>query len=200
MKIHPIIFNFLITFIVIFGIVNAQNIYHFATNAAFPNNATADNIFMPALICTHGHDSQPITSAGVWVNLTFNHTTKQDNIGHTDADATNTTFTIIDTGIYELAWRTSWRDTAANPTDPTNKFATHALHNGAELSGSYDEKNSVKQDAVGTIDVNEQIFDAVAGDEIVIQITGAATTFETYYACTYADHCVTTALCLKRVA
>jgi len=72
MKIHPIIFNFLITFIVIFGIVNATNIYHFATNAAFPNNATADNIFMPALICTHGHDSQPITSAGVWVNLTFN--------------------------------------------------------------------------------------------------------------------------------
>jgi len=125
-------------------------------------NATADNIWIPSYLSTHTNSTIAIASAGVWYNVTFDvhDDTIKQGITHTYNDATNDTFIIIDTGIYEVDYGLSYIDSAANPT---NHVAIRLIKNG-------------------------EVANLTAGDEIKLQFISSSTTVSIKTESTYGGH------------
>ncbi|GAH24956.1 unnamed protein product, partial [marine sediment metagenome] len=94
------------------------------------------------------------------------------NINHTWNDATNDTFTILYTGIYNIRYQMLFKDTAINPT---SKIESRLILNTAEIHGSLISVETHKKDKLEQVGCNilEQFY---AGDTIKLQFTADATT------------------------
>jgi len=148
-------------------------------------NVTAENVYLPTYLTTHTNAS--ITAvAGTWLNVTFaaHDDTENARITHTYNDATNDTFIIVDTGVYRLSYGISFIDSAASPGA---HIAIRIINNGTEIEGSVFEKDSTKQNAVGTI-YRSAMASLLAGDYIKLQFVSNATTVSMYSEETYGDH------------
>ena len=178
----------------------AENIMVNLTNTGdivATGNITADNAWIPAYLFAHTHNNITLSGAGTWMNVTFNRTESlKQRITHTYNDATNDTFTIVDTGIYDMHAHLSFEDSAATPN---SNICFRFMKNGVEIPGSLREKDLDKKDWDSL--VSTTVFASLtAGDEIKLQFTSDDTTVRLDSDFTYGDHQDTAVIKIKRIS
>ncbi len=126
-------------------------------------NVSATNVFLPALAFAHNNGTQIIVSDFVWQNITFDdEPALKLRISHTEVGITNTTFTVLDTGIYDISFFITMEDTAANPT---SNAAIEIRRNSVNLDGSRVEIDFTKQNQEIELS-NRGFFELTANDII----------------------------------
>jgi len=160
-------------------------------------NITSENVYLPAYLSTHTNVSINAVE-GVWVNVTFDvhEDSEKEGINHTYNDATNDTFTIVSDGVYQIDYGISFLDNEANPT---NTVAIRIIKNNEEIEGSIFEKDTTKQNALGTI---YRVVRASlnAGDKIKLQFISNSTTVSLKTEGTYGEHPTSANINLHRIA
>lgn len=167
-------------------------------DANITGNITAENVFFPAYLSHHTNDTIAVATGGVFYNITFQEvpTSPVARITHNEADATNDTFTIVDTGIYEVSYFYSFLDSAASPDA---HVVGRVLLNNAELIGSLREQDTTKQNS--DINVHKYFYtNLTSGDEIKFQFTSDDTTVSLTTHATYGDHFDTALINIRRIA
>ena len=160
-------------------------------------NCTCENVYLPCYVSTHTNTS--ITAVeGAWLNVTFDVHDDSENarLTHTYNDATNDTFTIVDTGVYRVSYGISYLDSQASPD---NIIAIRLIQNSAEIEGSVFEKDTTKQNALGTIYRNV-MASLIAGDEIKLQFVSNSTSISMQTAGTYGDHPTSANINIHRIS
>lgn len=167
-------------------------------NLSVSGNVTADNVFLPAELFTHTNTNTSIVSAGVWYNVTFgSHDDPiKDNINHIYNDNTNMSFTINDAGTYMLSFNSRFTDSDASPTA---HVGMKLVQNAVEIPGSYFEKDTTKQNAIGTMH-NNVMAELSPGDIIELQVIASATTVTFGDGCTYGSHCANAMINIHRIS
>lgn len=160
-------------------------------------NVTADNVWIPAYAFAHSQSNITVDSAGVWYNVTFNESASfNQSVLHNHADSTNDTFTIVETGIYDLHGHLSFQDSTATPdSNVVFRFAK----NDEEIAGSIREYDLDKKDW-DTLGSTTVFVSLTAGDEIKLQFTSDDTTVSLESDNTYGVHKDTAVIKIKRVA
>lgn len=144
-----------------------------------------------AYLFAHTGSNISLTTSGAWENVTFDEESSlKDKINHNHNDATNDTFTITESGVYDIAFHLTFSDSA--PT-PTSHVEIRVIKNGAELGGSLLEEDSSRQYNDFTIG-NGGLFELVANDEIKFQFTSDDTTVSMSSHATYGEHKDTAAI------
>ena len=161
-------------------------------------NITAENVFIPAYISSHTNDTIVVSSAGNWMNVTFDHEADEfkKRITHTPNDDTNITFTIQDTGLYEITYTMSFQDSAVVPN---SHVVTRVTNNNVELNGFTVEEDLGIQDQDKLLH-HSDLVELTVGDEIVLSFTSDDTTVSLTSHLTYGIHKNTGHLTIKRVA
>lgn len=165
-------------------------------NLNVTGNVTAENVHLSSYLSTHTNTS--ITAVeGDWLNITFDvhDDTENVRITHTYNDATNDTFTIVDTGVYKLSYKISFLDSEASPN---NIVAIRIIKDGIEVIGSVFEKDTTKQNALGTICCGT-ITSLTAGDKIKMQFISNSTTVSIQTPATYGDHPASASININRI-
>ncbi len=167
-------------------------------NVNVTGNITSENVFLPAYISSHTNDTIPVVSAGVWYNITFDQEADEfkRRITHTTTDATNTTFTIQDTGTYEITYSLTVEDSQATPL---NHVVARVIKNNVELNGFTIESDTTKQNADLLIH-NSDLVELVVGDKLNLQFTSDATTVSLITHLTYGVHQNTGHITITRIA
>lgn len=167
-------------------------------NGIFGGNVTAENVFLPAYISVHTNSTIAVASAGVWYNVTFDHEADEfkKRITHATNDNTNTTFTIQDTGMYELTYTMIFEDSAASPNA---HIVTRVTKNDVELNGFTIEKDSTKQNSDFGLH-HSDLVELSVNDKIKLSFTSDDTTVSLITHLTYGDHKNTGHLTIKRIA
>ena len=159
-------------------------------------NVTAENVYLPNYLSTHTNSS--ITAIeGIWVNVTFDShdDTLKARITHTYDDSTNESFIIQDTGIYRISYGISFLDSQASPD---NIVAIRLIENSTEVEGSVFEKDTTKQNALGTI-YRTVTASLTAGNHLKLQFVSNSTTVSMQTASTYGDHPTSASINIHRV-
>lgn len=161
-------------------------------------NTTAENVHLPVYISAHTNNTIPVISAGVFENVTFDHEADEfkRRITHTFNDNTNITFTIIDTGIYEIMYTLTFEDSQATPL---NHIVTRVMRNNVELEGFTIEEDTTKQNADLVIH-HSDLVELTNGDDLQLQFTSDATTVSLITHLTYGNHQNTGHITIKRIA
>lgn len=167
-------------------------------DGTFTGNVTAENVFLPAFVFAHTNNTIQVAVAGTWYNVTFNEEAASPKlrITHTHDDDTNTTFTIVDSGYYDIHYAMSFSDSQATPS---NHIVMRVVRNGVEIIGSLLEEDSTKQYSDFTIS-NGPIIYLNDGDEIQFQFASDATTVSLTSHRTYGEHHDTAVVKIKRIA
>ena len=166
-------------------------------NGSFTGNVTADNVWIPAYAFAHCRNNISVDSAGVWYNITFNESaTFNQSITHNHADSTNDTFTIVDTGIYDLHGHLSFQDSAVTPD---SNVVFRFTKNDVEIAGSIREYDLDKKDR-DTLGSTTVFVNLTAGDEIKLQFTSDDTTVCLESDNTYGVHKDTAVIKIKRIS
>ena len=162
------------------------------------DNVSADNVYEAAYIYAHTNGNLSIATASVWYNASFTEGVAfpEQNMKHNHSDVTNDTFTIVDDGIYAISWSMRYLDIAPAPDAVV---ATRILKNTCCINGSYFEKDTTKQNAVGSIH-HRTIDSFVTNDTIKLQVASTDTTVRFGYNCTMATHCDTFVMDIKRIS
>ncbi|GAG54579.1 unnamed protein product, partial [marine sediment metagenome] len=107
----------------------------------------------------------------------------------------NDTFIIQDTGIYRISYGISFLDSQATPT---NYVAVRLIENNTEILGSVFEKDTTKQNAVGTL-YRTVTASLTAGNHLKMQFISNATTVSIQTRATYGDHPTSASINLHRI-
>lgn len=184
-----------ITLLCLMSIVYADQ--YLDSNLHVTGNVTADNIHLPAYIYRHTDSTIAVAGAGTWYNITFTHDgdIPGKRITHYYDNASNNTFYIQDTGIYRLSFGIAYNDSAALPSATV---AIRIAQNDVEVNGSYWEKDTTKQNAIGSIH-HSLLYEFTAGDEIKFQFTSSATSVQMMALGTYATHKDSASLSIHRI-
>lgn len=166
-------------------------------NGVFVGNVTASNVHLPAYLGTNTNKTVSVAVASTWYNMSFDaHAdNEKERVTHTYNDATNDTFTIVDTGVYRLSYGISFKDVAANPT---NHVGIRLIKNGVEISGSVFEKDTTKQNAVGTLYRNCMVS-LTANDALKLQFTGSANTISVCTEGTFGSYPTSSSMNIHRM-
>ena len=161
-------------------------------------NLTAENVHLPVYISSHTNNTIAVASAGVWYNVTFDQGEDEfkKRITHTTNDNTNTTFTIQDTGIYEITYTMSFQDSAVVPT---SHIVIRVTKDNVELNGFTIEEDLGIKDQDKTLH-HSDLVGLVAGEKIVLSFTSDDTTVSLTSHLTYGIHKNTAHLTIKRIA
>lgn len=150
-----------------------------------------------AYITAHTNATIPVAVSGIWHNITFNQEPAeiQERINHTYNDSTNTTFTIIDDGIYEISYTTTFQDSAVVPT---SHVVVRIIKNNAELNGLTQEEDLGIKDQDKTIS-HSDLISLSTGDTINLQFTSDDTTVSLTGHLTYGEHLNTGHITIKKL-
>lgn len=156
-----------------------------------------DQVYTPEYIFAHTNATQPLTQ-NVWLNITFAQeaATIKRGIIHTFSDATNTTFTILSTGVYLLDYNYDMVDSAASPSADV---AGRALRNDVEIIGSVFETDTTKQNAENELS-HEFMANLVAGDEIKFQMVTDVTTLSIQTHSAFGDHPSSASIVIQKIS
>lgn len=166
-------------------------------DANFIGNVTAHNVFIPNYLFAHTLTNISVDIAGTWYNITFNITESvKSGILHNYDDNTNDTFTITETGIYDLHGHLSFQDSAAAPN---SNIVFRFTKNDEEIHGSLREYDLDKKDW-DTLGSTTVFVSLSAGDEIKLQFTSDDTTVSLESDYTYGVHKDTAVIKIKRIA
>jgi len=179
------------------NITNVSYINPDGEQVIFGGNVTAENVYLPTYISTHTNASINAVE-GVWINITFDKhaDTIKSKIDHTYNDATNDTFTILSNGVYRIDYGISYLDSQANPN---NIIAIRIINNNAEIDGSVFEKDTTKQNAVGTI-YRSVATSLTAGDKVKLQFISNSTTVALETPGTYGGHPTSANINIHKIA
>ena len=168
-------------------------------NVNITGNITAENVYLPAHVFSHTNETIAVTSGGVWNNVTFDELDDsiKKRITHTFSDATNTTFTIQDAGIYRITYIMSFQDSAASPD---GHIVARIVKNGVEIHGSLLEIDTTKQYADTLISHTNVFVNLVADDYINFQFTADDTSISLTSHSTYGDHRDTAVITIRRIS
>lgn len=166
-------------------------------NLSVTGNCTCENVFLRSYIFAHTNKTIPVAVGGRWHNITFDEEASDPKrrITHTYNDGTNDTFTIVDSGDYEISYTTSYQDSAPAPA---GHIVTRVVKNGAEIHGSSIECDTTKQ-ASDKIVSHSLLVSLVANDEIILQFTSDDTTVSLTTDFTFGEHRDTSLLSIKRI-
>lgn len=160
-------------------------------------NITADNAWIQQYVFAHTDNNISVDVAGTWYNITFNRTESlKYGILHSHDDDTNDTFTITETGIYDLHGHLSFQDSAATPD---SNIVFRFTKNDEEIAGSVREYDLDKKDW-DTLGSTTVFASLTAGDEIKLQFTSDDTTVRLESDNTYGVHKDTAVMKIKRIA
>ena len=182
---------------VLAGVTSSGGAY-FLDNVNITGNVTAENVFLPAYVSSHTNDTIPVASAGVWYNITFDQEVAEfkKRITHNFNDETNDTFTIQDTGTYEITYHLTFEDSQATPL---NHVVARVIKNNVELNGFTIEVDTTKQNA-DLLMHHSDLAELIVGDNLSLQFTSDATTVSLTTHLTYGDHQNTGHITIKRIA
>jgi len=170
--------------------------YQTMANLTVTGNVTAENVYLPTYLSTHTNMS--ITAVeGTWLNVTFDvhDDPLKARITHNYSDSTNESFIIQDTGIYSISYGISFLDSQASPD---NIVAIRLIENSTEVEGSVFEKDTTKQNAVGTI-YRTVTASLTAGNHLKLQFISNSTTVSMQTAATYGDHPTSASMNIHRI-
>lgn len=166
-------------------------------NITGAGNITADNVWIPVYLFAHTNATINVAVAGTWYNVTFNESESlKSGILHNHDDSTNDTFTITETGVYDLHGHLSFQDEAASPD---SNIVFRFTRNDEEIPGSVREYDLDKKDW-DTLGSTTIFVSLTAGDEIKFQFTSDDTTVSLESDHTYGVHKDTAVMKIKRIA
>ena len=178
----------------------AENVVVNLTNTGtgmFTENITAYNVWIQQYVFAHTDVNISVDVAGTWYNVSFNRSESiKQGILHNHDDNTNDTFTIAETGIYDLHAHLSFQDSAVTPD---SNIVFRFTKNDAEIIGSVREYDLDKKDW-DTLGSTTVFANLNAGDEIKLQFTSDDTTVSLDSDNTYGDHKDTAVVKIKRIA
>lgn len=153
------------------------------------------DVYKSAYAFGHTATTTAVSGAGNWMEIHFDEEVGIiDNITHsTSSDPEN--FTIVDTGTYQISYSIGFIDTSASPSAIIN---TRITIDDVELEGSLFQKDTTKQNAVGTIH-HSVLAELTVGEVIVIEFTSDETTVSLAPSTTYGDHHDSASILIKRI-
>ena len=169
-------------------------------NLNVTGNITAENVFIPQYVYSHTNATINITGSSVWTNITFDQEPSEVIYGivHNGSNSTNTTFTFVQDGVYEIDYNFDVEDTSASSTDID--VAGRVIYiNATEVLGSVFETDITKKgsevelshDFLAVFRAGNQIkFQFVADDPNVVISTHG----------TFGDHPESASVVIKKVA
>ena len=180
------------------GTTTPQQELNVIGNGNFTGNVTAENVFLHSHLFTYTNVSLTVPGAGSWVNITFDKNVApiKERITHTYNDATNDTFTIIDSGEYKIYMSLVAIDSSATPD---SQVEYRILKNNVEVAGSGRAIDIDRQDYDRSKD-SFAIVDFSSGDEINFQFTSDSTTAGISSNCLYLDTCPSAVISIERAA
>ena len=126
-------------------------------------------IFVPQYVFPHTNETIPLTTSSVWENITFQQevTDIVNGISHVHNDRTNHTFTISESGIYNLNYDFDVEDTSVSASD-IDVAGRVIYENGTEIIGSVFETDIIKQDV--EVEISHNFLAKLnAGDVLIFQ-------------------------------
>lgn len=163
-------------------------------------NITSENVFIPQYVFSHNNATISLVTQSVWANITFDQEEADLKFGisHTYNDATNTTFTIGDDGIYDIEFDFDAIDTSASSTDID--VAGRAIYeNGTEIVGSVFETDITKKD-IETEVTHEFLAELRTGDKIVFQFVADDADVQVSTHGTFGDHPESASIVIEKIA
>lgn len=192
-------------FIIALFLISIPLISNVSTSSSFgynnpnlPHLQEEVELFLPAYISSHTNNTIPVASAGVWYNVTFDNEEDEfgERITHNFNDSTNTTFTIQDSGIYEITYTLTFEDDAASPNA---HIVSRVTKNNVELNGFNVERDSSKQYHDFGLS-HSDLIGLATGDNISLSFTSDDLTVSLATHLIYGIHKNTGHLTIKRIA
>ncbi len=169
------------------------------TGCTVTGNITSENVFIPQYIFPHTNETIILTGAGAWSNITFGQeeTDLKFGIEHSTG-LTNDTFTINQTGIYDISFNLDVIDTSASAS--TIDIAARMVYiNETEIRGSVFETDIIKQQVETEIS-HEFLARLNAGDAVKFQFTATDTDVEISSHGTFGEHPESVSIVMKKIA
>lgn len=181
---------------VIIGATESDTLFRVAGNATIDENLTAENVWLPTYCFAHTADTQNITGAGVWLNVSFDEQASLcTHMTHTHSDSTNDTFTIQNDGVYDISYHMTFSDTAPSPS---GHIEMRVIRNATEILGSLLEEDSSKQYNDFTLS-NGILVKLTVDDRLIFQFTSDDTTVGMSSHAAYGDHRDTGVIKIRRI-
>lgn len=169
-------------------------------NLNVSGNITSENVFTHQYLFAHTNETIPLISANVWENITFaqENTYIMKGISHVHNDATNHTFTVSESGVYNIDYDYDLEDTSAAASN-INVAGRGIYTNGTELTGSVFEVDLTKQGAEVELSHNF-LCELGAGDIIVFQFVADDEDVQISTHGTFGDHPESASILIVKVA
>jgi formylmethanofuran dehydrogenase subunit D len=170
------------------------------SNLTVNGNITSDNVFLPTYIFSHTNMTISLTAASVWKNVTFaqEDTDIKYGITHTYNDATNHTFTISKTGIYNVDYDFDVEDTSPGASD-INVAGRVIFIDGTEIPGSVFEIDITRQGAEIELSHNF-LCELNAGDVIMFQFVADDADVQISTHGTFGDYPESASIVIHKIA
>ncbi len=163
-------------------------------------NVIASNLFIPQYIFPHTDETIQLDTANVWKNVSFSQedTAIKFGIGHSFNDASNTTFNITESGIYNINYNFDVIDTSVGASDVD--VAGRAIYiNGTEILGSVFEKDIIKQGVEAEL-VHTFLAGLNAGDRIIFQFIASDVDIQISTHGTFGDHPDSASIIIQKIS
>ena len=169
-------------------------------NLFVSGNITAENVFIPQYIFSHTNETIALAGANTWTNVTFiqEASALKRGISHTHNDDTNHTFTVTESGIYDIEFDFDVIDTSGSSTD-IDIAGRVILTNGTEIDGSVFETDITKKN-IETELSHEFLAHLNSGDSIVFQFTADDADVQISTHGTFGTHPESATIVLEKIA
>ena len=165
-----------------------------------PTNITSSNVFIPQYVFSHTNRTISLDGANVWKNITFDQEDDsiKQGITHNFNDATNTTYTINEDGIYEINFNLDMEDTSLGASD-IDVAGRVIYSNGTEILGSVFENDIIKQSVEFEL-VHTVLASFVSGDKLIFQFISDDEDVVLSTHASFGDHPDSVTIIIKKVA
>ena len=169
-------------------------------NLTVSGNITSANAFIPQYLFSHTNKNISVAAVDVWTNVTFDEEDSDIKMGiaHTFNDDTNYTFTIMESGVYDISYDYDVEDTSVSASD-IDVAGRMAYLNGTEIKGSVFETDIVKQGAEVEL-THEFLIDCVANDVLMFQFIASDPDVRISTHGAYGDHPESASIVIKKIA
>ncbi len=182
------------------GTINPTHKLNVVGDGNFTGSIISSNVFIPQYEFSHTNRTHALAFVNVWANLTFDQEDSDVAFGisHTYNDNTNSTFTFMEPGVYEIDYDYDVEDTSPSASD-IDVAGRLIYANGTEIIGSEFETDITKQgastelshDFLAIFQVGDiVVFQFVANDvDVVISTHGI-----------FGDHPESASIVIKKIA
>ena len=169
-------------------------------NLTVDDYITSSNVFIPQYLFSHNNATIPVFGASTWTNVTFDQEDSdiKQGISHTYNDNTNHTFTIMDSGIYDISYDVDVEDTSASASN-IDVAIRLVNSSGDEVIGSVFEADITKQ---GTeVELSHRfLINSLANQVYYLQFVAQDADVQISTHGTFGDHPESASIVINKVA